>query len=92
MGAVLAATTNTPVATLILMLEISLSFDLVIPLAICISVSYLVSGGASLYHGQKVARDDEHPDYYAPVNIPDDLSPHKEDRDANLMEFNVSEE
>ncbi len=54
MGAVLAATTNTPVATCVMMLEMSLSFDLVIPLAICITVSYLVSAGTSLYEGQKI--------------------------------------
>ncbi len=69
MGAVLAATTNTPVATTIMMLEMSLSFELVIPLVICVSISYLVSGGTSLYEGQKVSRDDEERDYYAPVNI-----------------------
>jgi CIC family chloride channel protein len=64
MGAVLAATTNTPVATTIMMLEMSHSFDLVIPLVICICVSYLVSGGTSLYEGQKISRDDETPGYY----------------------------
>jgi CIC family chloride channel protein len=74
MGAVLAATTNTPVATTIMMLEMSLSFDLVIPLVICISISYLVSGGSSLYEGQKVSRDDEEKDYYPPSNIfPEEL-------------------
>ena len=69
MGAVLAATTNTPVATIIMMLEMSLSFDLVIPLVICVSLSYLVSGGTSLYEGQKVCRDDEARGYYSPINI-----------------------
>lgn len=69
MGAVLAATTNTPVATIIMMLEMSHSFDLVIPLAICISISYLVSGGTSLYEGQKMSRDDEERGYYSPINI-----------------------
>ncbi len=64
MGAVLAANTNTPVATIIMMLEMSLSFDLVIPLAICICISYLVAGGTSLYEGQKVTRDDEDPTMY----------------------------
>ncbi len=64
MGSVLAATTNTPVATTIMMLEMSHSFDLIIPLALCISVAYLVSGGTSLYEGQKVSRDDEDEDYY----------------------------
>jgi CIC family chloride channel protein len=92
MGAVLAATTNTPVATLIMMLEMSLSFDLVIPLAICISVSYLVSGGASLYQGQKVARDDEDPQYYAPVNVPAEFSPPQEEKDANLKDFRTNQE
>lgn len=92
MGAVLAATTNTPVATLIMMLEMSLSFDLVIPLAICISVSYLVSGGSSLYHGQKVARDDEDPEYYAAVNIPTTLPPRQQEREANLKDFSNKEE
>ena len=67
MGAVLAATTNTPVATTIMMLEMSLSFDLVIPLVICICVSYLVSGGTSLYEGQKISRDDETPGFFANV-------------------------
>jgi CIC family chloride channel protein len=61
MGAVLAANTNTPVATIIMMLEMSLSFDLVIPLVIVICISYLVAGGSSLYEGQKVSRDDEAP-------------------------------
>ena len=87
MGAVLAATTNTPVATLIMMLEMSLSFELVIPLAICISVSYLVSGGASLYQGQKVARDDEDPTYYAPVNVPEVLSPNHEEKKHEFGEI-----
>ena len=64
MGAVLAANTNTPVATIIMMLEMSHSFDLVIPLAICICVSYLVAGGTSLYEGQKVTRDDEDLKFY----------------------------
>ncbi|MGD9395497.1 MAG: chloride channel protein [Candidatus Thorarchaeota archaeon] len=67
MGAVLAATTNTPVATTIMMLEMSHSFDLVIPLVICICVSYLVSGGTSLYEGQKISRDDETPGFFANV-------------------------
>ena len=91
MGAVLAATTNTPVATTIMMLEMSLSFELVIPLVICVSISYLVSGGTSLYEGQKVSRDDEDRDYYAPINIfPEqslgygDLNPsHGEDSNSN---------
>ncbi|MFW9959087.1 MAG: chloride channel protein [Candidatus Odinarchaeota archaeon] len=69
MGAVLAANTNTPVATTIMMLEMSHSFDLVIPLVICISVSYLVSIGTSLYEGQKISRDDEGPEFYASTNI-----------------------
>jgi CIC family chloride channel protein len=69
MGAVLAATTNTPVATCVMMLEMSLSFDLVIPLAICITVSYLVSAGTSLYEGQKISRADESVDFYASVNV-----------------------
>ena len=67
MGAILAATTNTPVATTIMMLEMSHSFDLVIPLVICICVSYLVSGGTSLYEGQKISRDDETPGFFANV-------------------------
>jgi len=69
MGAVLAATTNTPVATTIMMLEMSVSFDLVIPLVLCVSVAYLVSGGTSLYEGQKVSRDDEDKKFYSLVNI-----------------------
>jgi len=69
MGAVLAATTNTPVATTVMMLEMSLSFDLVIPLVICITVSYLVSAGTSLYEGQKISRADEAVDFYASVNL-----------------------
>ncbi|NHJ13161.1 MAG: chloride channel protein [Candidatus Thorarchaeota archaeon] len=67
MGAVLAANTNTPVATTIMVLEISHSFDLLIPLAICICVSYLVAGGSSLYEGQKVTRADEEPGFYANI-------------------------
>jgi CIC family chloride channel protein len=69
MGAVLAANTNTPVATTVMMLEMSHSFDLVIPLVICISVSYLVSIGTSLYEGQKISRDDEEPGFYASSNV-----------------------
>jgi len=69
MGAVMAATTNTPVATTVMMLEMSLSFDLVIPLVICITVSYLVSAGTSLYEGQKISRADEAVDFYASVNL-----------------------
>jgi CIC family chloride channel protein len=69
MGSVLAANTNTPVATTVMMLEMSHSFDLVIPLVICISVSYLVSIGTSLYEGQKISRDDEAPNFYVPTNI-----------------------
>jgi CIC family chloride channel protein len=69
MGAVLAATTNTPVATIIMMLEMSLSFTLIIPLVICVTVSYLVSAGTSLYEGQKISRDDEEPGFYMPTNV-----------------------
>jgi CIC family chloride channel protein len=69
MGAVLAANTNTPVATTVMMLEMSHSFDLVIPLVICISVSYMVSIGTSLYEGQKISRDDEGPDFYTSNNV-----------------------
>ena len=69
MGAVLAATTNTPVATCVMMLEMSLTFDLVIPLVICITVSYLVSAGTSLYEGQKISRADETIDFYASINV-----------------------
>ncbi|MHA1135329.1 MAG: chloride channel protein [Candidatus Thorarchaeota archaeon] len=72
MGAVLAATTNTPVATCVMMLEMSLSFDLVIPLVICITVSYLVSSGTSLYEGQKISRADESVDFFVSMNILDD--------------------
>jgi CIC family chloride channel protein len=79
MGAVLAATTNTPVATTVMMLEMSLSFDLVIPLVICICVSYLVSGGTSLYEGQKVSRDDETPGFFANVLPPRKLDFEKTD-------------
>ncbi|MDH4213564.1 MAG: chloride channel protein, partial [Candidatus Thorarchaeota archaeon] len=75
MGAVLAANTNTPVATTIMMLEMSHSFDLVIPLVICISVSYLVSIGTSLYEGQKISRDDEGPEFYASTNVMPDKKP-----------------
>jgi CIC family chloride channel protein len=91
MGAVLAATTNTPVATTIMMLEMSLSFDLVIPLVICICVSYLVSGGTSLYEGQKISRDDEEPGYFANV-LPARKSSYEktgEDDDSNLDETNA---
>ncbi|MFW9926180.1 MAG: chloride channel protein, partial [Candidatus Thorarchaeota archaeon] len=69
MGAVLAATTNTPVATIIMMLEMSHSFDLIIPLVVCVTVSYLVSVGTSLYEGQKISRDDEEPGFFSPTNI-----------------------
>ncbi|NWF96557.1 MAG: chloride channel protein, partial [Candidatus Thorarchaeota archaeon] len=69
MGAVLAAATNTPVATTILLLEISHSFDLLIPLAICVCVAYLVGAGTSLYEGQRVTRDDEVPGFYPQFKI-----------------------
>ncbi|MFW9870028.1 MAG: chloride channel protein [Candidatus Thorarchaeota archaeon] len=69
MGAVLAATTNTPVATIIMMLEMSHSFDLIIPLVVCVTVSYLVSVGTSLYEGQKISRDDEEPGFFSPTNV-----------------------
>lgn len=94
MGAVLAANTNTPVATTIMMLEMSLSFDLVIPLVLVVSVSYLVSGGTSLYAGQKVSRDDEVTGYYSLVNIISDgsLKMDSEDDTSNLAEdFPVKE-
>ncbi len=68
MGAVLAANTNTPVATTILLLEMSHTFDIVIPLVICVCVSYLVSGGSSLYEGQRICRDDEFHDFFPTVN------------------------
>ncbi|MBD3405364.1 MAG: hypothetical protein GF411_04395 [Candidatus Lokiarchaeota archaeon] len=70
MGGLLAANTNTPIATTILILELSHSFDLLIPLVICICISYLVGGGTSLYEGQKVARSDEDPNYFAPITSP----------------------
>jgi CIC family chloride channel protein len=69
MGAVLAANTNTPVATTVMMLEMSHSFALVIPLVICVTVSYLVSVGTSLYEGQKISRDDEAPDFFRATNV-----------------------
>jgi len=69
MGAVLAANTNTPVATTVMMLEMSHSFDLIIPLILCITVSYLVSVGTSLYEGQKISRDDEEPGFFRPTNV-----------------------
>lgn len=84
MGAVLAATTNTPVATTIMMLEMSHSFDLVIPLVICICVSYLVSGGTSLYEGQKISRDDETPGFFANVLPPRKLGYEKVDDETDL--------
>lgn len=64
MGAMLAANTNTPVATTIMMLEMSHSLDLIIPLALCVSIAYLISGGTSLYEGQKVSRDDEEEGFF----------------------------
>ncbi len=94
MGAVLAATTNTPVATTIMMLEMSHSFDLVIPLVICVCVSYLVSGGTSLYQGQKISRDDETPGFYANVlppkkigyeKINDETESDVDDDDINVL-------
>jgi hypothetical protein len=97
MGAVLAATTNTPVATCVMMLEMSLSFDLVIPLVICITVSYLVSSGTSLYEGQKISRDDESVDFFASVNVASDTkvdfgksrrSQNTSGRDLNIIDRN----
>ncbi|MEE9541207.1 MAG: chloride channel protein, partial [Candidatus Thorarchaeota archaeon] len=92
MGAVLAATTNTPVATTILMLEISLSFDLIIPLAICISVSYMVSAGTSLYEGQKVTRADEEPDFFPVLDASPNVALEHEESDANPVDPSDNEE
>ncbi|UCE11551.1 MAG: chloride channel protein [Candidatus Thorarchaeota archaeon] len=92
MGAVLAATTNTPVATTVLMLEISRSFDLVIPLALCVCISYLVSGGTSLYEGQKVCREDEDPDYYAPINILPNIELELRTDESNPIDVDPSSE
>lgn len=88
MGAVLAATTNTPVATTIMLLEMSVSFDLVIPLVLCVSVAYLISGGTSLYAGQKVSRDDEDKKFYSLVNIvpKTSLKLDREFGDSNIAE------
>ncbi len=88
MGAILAATTNTPVATTIMMLEMSVSFDLVIPLVLCVSVAYLVSGGTSLYEGQKVSRDDEDNEFYSLANIVPKTSLTLDDQfgDSNIAE------
>ncbi|MFW9803820.1 MAG: chloride channel protein [Candidatus Thorarchaeota archaeon] len=91
MGAVLAATTNTPVATIVLILEISHSFELLIPIAICICVSYLLAGGTSLYEGQKVTRDDEDPGYYASINVqPDEMALDLFHDDANPVNHEPS--
>lgn len=92
MGAVLAATTNTPVATTVLILEISRSFDLVIPLALCVVVAYLVSGGSSLYEGQKLCRDDEEQDYYAPINILPETSLEFDTDDSNPVSSSSNDE
>lgn len=92
MGAVLAANTNTPVATTILILEISHSFDLLIPLAICICVSYLVAGGSSLYEGQKVTRADEEPGFYANIAVDaEDTNLSLKDNAANPFNKDESE-
>jgi len=92
MGAVLAATTNTPVATSVMMLEMSLSFDLVIPLVICITVSYLVSAGTSLYEGQKISRADESTDFFASMNILDDskVDLRKSRGDENVLDSGMN--
>ena len=92
MGAVLAATTNTPVATSVMMLEMSLSFDLVIPLVICITVSYLVSSGTSLYEGQKISRDDESADFYASANVLSDrkVNLRKSTGDENIFDTDLN--
>jgi len=93
MGAVLAATTNTPIATTVLILEISHSFELLIPIAICICVSYLMAGGTSLYEGQKVTRDDEDPGYFARINVqPEDVYLTSAQDDANPMDHNAPQE
>jgi CIC family chloride channel protein len=92
MGAVLAATTNTPVATTVMMLEMSLSFDLVIPLVICITVSYLVSAGTSLYEGQKISRADESIDFYASMNVLEDrkVDLRKSSGDENILDSDTN--
>ncbi len=82
MGAVLASTTNTPIATVVMMLEMSLTFDLLIPLVICVCISYLTGVGTSLYEGQRLTRDDE------PIPLYPEVGPLP---DANLG-INVSSE
>ena len=58
MGSILAATTKTPVASTILILELTSTLTMAIPLAITIAIAYLVSGGSTLYESQKLSRED----------------------------------
>ncbi len=85
MGAVLAANTNTPVASTVLLLEISQTFDLLIPLVISVCIAYLIAGGTSLYEGQRLSRDDEAPGFYKVLDL-DDLGGVPEDLENPLAE------
>ncbi len=58
MGSVLAATTKTPVASTILILELTSTLTMAIPLAISIAIAYLVSGGSTLYESQRLSREE----------------------------------
>ena len=89
MGAVLAANTNTPIASTVLLLEISQTFDLLIPLVICICVAYLVTGGTSLYEGQKLTREDEGPGFIAMVKADSMPCIDQPNRPMNEMENKI---
>ncbi len=58
MGSVLASTTKTPVASTILILELTATLTMAIPLAISVAIAYLVSAGSTLYESQRLSRDD----------------------------------
>jgi len=57
MAATLAATAKTPIAAIVLILEIS-STDLVIPMTASVIVSYIFTYGINIYESQKVCRID----------------------------------
>ncbi len=57
MSGVHAATTKTPIASILLILEITLFPPLVIPMIIANVMAYMISGSDSLYQGQVRSRD-----------------------------------
>lgn len=63
MAAMLAASAKTPIAAIVLILEIS-STDIVIPITFAVIVSYIFTYGINIYTSQKVCRIDVSSDGY----------------------------